>query len=100
MFGPDHLSGLRPGIRYPAWGAGGGAGAFGASPARALGRGGATVEGMRRIRPRSSIVPGPVPRSRVVFGSMSAGRPSACIARQALGRVGADGGGEKFDEVP
>ncbi len=49
MFGPDHLAGLRPGIRYPAWAPGGGA--FGASPARALGRGGATVDGMRRIRP-------------------------------------------------
>ena len=39
VFGPDHLTGLRPGIRYPAWASA--AGAFGASPAQAPGRGGA-----------------------------------------------------------
>ena len=49
---PDHLASLRNGIRYPAC-APVGAGAFGASPAQALGRGGRTVDGMRMIPPRS-----------------------------------------------
>jgi len=40
----NHIAGLRSGIRYPAW-APAGRGAFGASPAQALGRGGATVGG-------------------------------------------------------
>ena len=41
MFGLDRPAGLRPGIRYPAWAPGAGGGLRPASPAKALGRGGA-----------------------------------------------------------
>jgi len=53
VFGPDHPAGLRPGFRYPAWAPA--AGAFGASPAQALGRGRAKMDGIQMSRPQVII---------------------------------------------